>query len=61
MKKGIMAKNKKIYMFDRYKIQKEMGEDKNWEYKIVSTSSLEVEEVYDSLEEAEEALKFWNQ
>ena len=61
MKKGIMEKNKKIYMFDRYKIQKEMGEDKNWEYKIVSTSSLEVEEVYDSLEEAEEALKFWNQ
>ena len=61
MKKDIMAKNKKIYMFDRYKIQKEMGEDKNWEYKIVSTSSLEVEEVYDSLEEAEEALKFWNQ
>ena len=56
-----MAKNKKIYMFDRYKIQKEMGEDKNWEYKIISTSSLEVEEVYDSLEEAEEALKFWNQ
>ena len=61
MKKVIMEKNKKIYMFDRYKIQKEMGEDKNWEYKIVSTSSLEVEEVYDSLEEAEEALKFWNQ
>ena len=61
MKKDIMAKNKKIYMFDRYKIQKEMGEDKNWEYKIISTSSLEVEEVYDSLEEAEEALKFWNQ
>ena len=61
MKKDIMEKNKKIYMFDRYKIQKEMGEDKNWEYKIVSTSSLEVEEVYDSLEEAEEALKFWNQ
>ena len=50
-----------MYMYDRYKIQKEMSEDKAYEYKIIDNETLQVEEVYDSLEEAKEALKFWNQ
>lgn len=50
-----------FYMYDKYKIQKEFGEHGAYEYKVISTDTLEVEEVYDTFEEAEEAIKFWNQ
>ena len=50
-----------MYMYDRYKIQTEMGEHGANEYKIISNDDLSVVEVYDNKSEAEDALKFWNQ
>ena len=50
-----------MYKYDRYKIQEVTGEDNNIEYHIIGDDDLKPVEVYDNRQDAEEALKFWNQ
>lgn len=52
---------KNDFMFDRYTIQKEKDESGADEFKIIDNEDLRPIESHDSLEEAEDALKFWNQ